>query len=651
MQVIPKPSLFDLPADFLYIICGFLKDNEIFALLCSCQKGQQVVLNTVTQFHLKSEVPHIPHIDTLCAFKLLTSLKLDVWRCVTTKGFDNENNCFNNVNYPSIYSLRNRTRTRLKASKFNFANGHTNIDTNNKSSKDSVGNHFNNNSSSSSSNGSCSSNGSDSSTSENTRNFDFNGYVDSSSISWLTNPYDSSNTISTFDNNTTTISNSNTTNSTSNSNNNNNGTMTRSSNRITKRNSLTNSHGFPGFKNIDKTSRYHSHVQKIVNSMKITNAIKLPCKTVTNSNNLASVCLLKHLKVLELGECLEINDWFPISQLVNLTSLKLGSIGACSFVNSSRLSNVNACNSNNAIDRNIIKHNYSVNTNTINNNNHSIQNNNNNNNNDNDNVQQQQLHTKDANRIHNLFLSLQSLINLRRLDLENCINGIEDGTQINLEPLKTLVNLTHINLGCFDGLTDISTLKYFPKLKYLNTRWCYRIRDFEPLGNLNHLIDLDLQACNGLQDLSFLNFLGHLKKLNLSYCHRISDLSPLIALKQLTTLNLRCCRMLKDLRSLEHLPGLLILDLSCCDRLVNLESLSYLTSLTTLYLSHCERITSLDALKNLMELKYLELNNCRSISTLYPLHQLINLEFIRMYDCPMIEDLNPLKHLRVKVLL
>ena len=219
---------------------------------------------------------------------------------------------------------------------------------------------------------------------------------------------------------------------------------------------------------------------------------------------------------------------------------------------------------------------------------------------------------------------LGTLTNLTSLDLGGC-DDISD-----LSPLSNLTNLTSLDLGGCDNISDLSPLSNLTNLTSLDLGGCDDISDLSPLSNLTNLTSLDLGGCDNISDLSPLSNLTNLTSLDLSVCYPISDLSPLSNLTNLTSLDLWWCYNITDtdLTPLSNLTNLTSLDLHGCYNISDLSPLSSLTNLTSLNLAFCDSISDLSPLSNLTNLTSLDLERCDNISDLTPLSNLTNLEYL-----------------------
>ena len=230
---------------------------------------------------------------------------------------------------------------------------------------------------------------------------------------------------------------------------------------------------------------------------------------------------------------------------------------------------------------------------------------------------------------------------LTELDL-----GSQNLTDEEIEPLKEMVNLTHLDLRQ-NQLTDLSPLAGLTQLKSLELRG-NNLSDLSPLSGLTELEELRLGGSGtgldnpGITDLSPLAGLTKLQYLTLPRQASIRDLSPLAGLTNLKSFTLdgvaseNTGTQITDLSALSNLTQLEILHLFNCGA-SDLSPLAGLTNLTELRLLGQLAFTDLTPLSGMTELRLLELTaqgsvplrldrNCLSV-----LKDLTQLESIRIY--------------------
>lgn len=98
-------------------------------------------------------------------------------------------------------------------------------------------------------------------------------------------------------------------------------------------------------------------------------------------------------------------------------------------------------------------------------------------------------------------------------------------TDENCGPLKYFNDVTYLDIGHNDTLTDISFIEYMPKLECVIVSGA-PIRDISAFKNCKNLEWLELCFCAWVKDLSVLAEIPNLKYLNVSYS-QVSDLTPL----------------------------------------------------------------------------------------------------------------------------
>ena len=219
---------------------------------------------------------------------------------------------------------------------------------------------------------------------------------------------------------------------------------------------------------------------------------------------------------------------------------------------------------------------------------------------------------------------LSSLVKLKDLNISKC----KDLTDIGLQFLACLTNLEYLymsELGRIKG-EGLSNLCNSNKIKILNLERCDSLKLFE-LGYLtsnNVMIHLDLSNCYSLSNLSSLGFLVKLKYLNLQNCHKnvkneFIKLSSLVNLRDLTLGN---CQISSDtiMHLLMNYLCLTYLVLDGCENIDDntLHYISlYSTRLAMLSLKGCSTITDngLIYLKSLPKLIYLNISKCNKITS------------------------------------
>ncbi len=170
---------------------------------------------------------------------------------------------------------------------------------------------------------------------------------------------------------------------------------------------------------------------------------------------------------------------------------------------------------------------------------------------------------------------------LTELHLDPVLALTDVVTDEDIKPLSKMINLTGLDLGYNNNISDISTLRGLTNLTSLNLEY-NDISDISPLSELTNLNALTLEHNN------------------------ISDISPLIGLTDLTYLNLRE-NDISDIGVLNKLTNLTDLDLQN-NNISDISVLSELTNLTELDLES-NNISDISALKGLTNLTSLDLRN------------------------------------------
>ena len=206
-------------------------------------------------------------------------------------------------------------------------------------------------------------------------------------------------------------------------------------------------------------------------------------------------------------------------------------------------------------------------------------------------------------------------------------------------------NLKVLNLSYCRGFSDISPLKNFVNLTYLNL-WGTEISDISPLKDLKNLENLNLGGTN-VSDISPLKNLKNIKYLYLSDCRGLSDISSLKDPEgpvNLKFLDLRDCHGLSDISPLKNLKNLKYLDLRDCHGLSDISPLSNIKNLKNLSLNRTN-VSDISPLKNLKNLEKLNLSYCRGLSDISPLGNLEKLEELYLQGTN-VTDISPLEDLK-----
>lgn len=95
----------------------------------------------------------------------------------------------------------------------------------------------------------------------------------------------------------------------------------------------------------------------------------------------------------------------------------------------------------------------------------------------------------------------------------------------NIEDLKYFHDVTYLDMGHNEQLTDISFIQYMPKLECVILSGSL-VSDLSYLSNCQELVWLELCFCSKVKDLTPIQDLPNLKYLNVSYS-QVADLSPL----------------------------------------------------------------------------------------------------------------------------
>jgi len=236
----------------------------------------------------------------------------------------------------------------------------------------------------------------------------------------------------------------------------------------------------------------------------------------------------------------------------------------------------------------------------------------------------------------------QSLEPLRQLRLETLVLEETPHDFANLEPLKDMTSLRHLNLRLNKSIKGIFHLEKVP-LVSLEAPECQKLESLEGL-NTTELQGLNI-AGSPIKSLEPLAGAPRLQNLN-AQLTEISDLEPLKDVRSLRHLNLRLNRSIKSLLHLESVP-LATLEANECTNLDSLEGLNT-TELQDLNIE-ASPIMSLEPLAGAQRLESLNVN-LTQVSDLSPLKTLPQLKqlFIKLPETvqgPLWNQVQGLPHL------
>ena len=190
---------------------------------------------------------------------------------------------------------------------------------------------------------------------------------------------------------------------------------------------------------------------------------------------------------------------------------------------------------------------------------------------------------------------LEGLTNLTNLRIYIFNITGRSSEPLNLEPLKGLTKLTSLALD-FPGITSLESLKGLTNLTMLDISSAHRITSLEPLKGLTNLTTLGISSASGITSLEPLRGLTNLTRLAL-YGPRITSLEPLKGLTNLTNLKLYKAEAITSLEPLRGLTNLTVLDLDGSTNIRSLEPLKDLPKLKRLDVKDLSRVTSLRLFK------------------------------------------------------
>lgn len=187
------------------------------------------------------------------------------------------------------------------------------------------------------------------------------------------------------------------------------------------------------------------------------------------------------------------------------------------------------------------------------------------------------------------------------------------------------------------NLHDISILKKFQELRFLEIENCPNIKDFSPLNQIKKLKRL---KCIGFLDLTILNslhenantkqldvfqdqygFTGFMDNPNIQLyiqiqTQNINNLKPIISLRHCLKIGFHNSSNLQDISILSEMRDVQDLSFNCCDNLEDLSPISQLPNVNRLVVQNCSSVKSLDKVLFNPALTELEVSDCDEIKSL-----------------------------------
>jgi len=153
-------------------------------------------------------------------------------------------------------------------------------------------------------------------------------------------------------------------------------------------------------------------------------------------------------------------------------------------------------------------------------------------------------------------MEIYNKIHLKNLDLKTFTK--QDAIDYCILNNINIEDIISLDLSSNNRLTDISGIKIFENLQYLDLR-INKLKDISILKDLNNLKFLNINYNNQIKDISVLKNLTELKSLSISDT-RIKDISVLKYLNNLKLLNISSIKV-KDISVVQYLNKLEILDI------------------------------------------------------------------------------------------
>lgn len=209
-----------------------------------------------------------------------------------------------------------------------------------------------------------------------------------------------------------------------------------------------------------------------------------------------------------------------------------------------------------------------------------------------------------------------------------------------LSPLKRFIGLTFLDLEKCVSLLEIRSLAAFKELIFLHLS-CRNLRCLRPLAGLISLRTLEI-ACEEVADLQPLSNLTALRRLDIHHS-RVENLESLRGLTELVSLSI-LGYSLREIDALWHLKNLSELSLGGSPFIQDVKPLGGLSSLKTLGLS-LPNIKCLPPLAGLKHLTDIDLLGCESLRDITGLSGLTNLRSLILCECKAVKSITPLRSL------
>lgn len=225
---------------------------------------------------------------------------------------------------------------------------------------------------------------------------------------------------------------------------------------------------------------------------------------------------------------------------------------------------------------------------------------------------------------------------------------LKRSSQLSLKELSSLEgfeHLSHVELLIIwkSQLTDLSPVRFFPNLTFLQLIDWDHLFDLTPLASAQNLKDLVILTCKNISDITPFARLKSLERVEFYSCPKIQDITPLIDVESLTRLaisdlpkvDIDSIKAFQNLTDLE-IRHININDTRIFDSLTNLKHLALINT----------KLNSLNFLARLTELSGIEIFRMK-LNDLSILSTLPKLKRVRVDDLSLIMHLNYLKEINI----
>ncbi|MBF9129442.1 NACHT domain-containing protein [Plantactinospora sp. S1510] len=229
---------------------------------------------------------------------------------------------------------------------------------------------------------------------------------------------------------------------------------------------------------------------------------------------------------------------------------------------------------------------------------------------------------------------LAESVALEHLDLERCFN-LED-----ISPVAALTNLVLLDVSK-TKVEDISALERMTKLNWLSLSNCKKIVNWEPLRSISNVRIAQFSYCKGLESLDYLANWQELSSLYVGGTN-ISSLGPVGKLPKLSKVYAMSCPHLKDISSVAGSRTIEVISIGSNEGITSIESLADMPALTYLYADACPNLEFFPSSPNWPMLRSFSVDDCEHLSDISFLAGSKRLRSVSISDT-RVSDLSPLR--------